>query len=135
MLRGVFRALRPGGRFVLRNLCPERSPDWLYYGNFPEAEAADLRDFWPVEAIVAVMEGAGFHPVMAIYDDLHFEQCLPGWLEIVRRRETCSQLQSISDAAYHRGVERLARDVADSAVSRRRADHLVLVTIRGDKRA
>ncbi len=45
-LRGAFRVLRPGGRFVLRNLCPQQSSDWLYYEYFPEAQTVDLKDFW-----------------------------------------------------------------------------------------
>jgi len=59
MLRDVFRVLRPTGRFVLRNSCPQESTGWLYYEYFPEAEVVDLKDFWPPEAIAAVMEGAG----------------------------------------------------------------------------
>src|SRR5215467_11379824 len=59
MLREVLRVLRPAGRFVLRNLCPQESSDWLYYEYFPEAQIVDLKDFWPPEAIAAVMEGAG----------------------------------------------------------------------------
>ena len=55
MLHEVFRALRPGGRFVLRNLCPEESNDWLYYRYFPEALVVDLLDFWPADAIAAAI--------------------------------------------------------------------------------
>ena len=46
-LREVLRVLRPGGRFVLRNFCPQRSGDWLYYAYFPQARVIDLEDFWP----------------------------------------------------------------------------------------
>jgi ubiquinone/menaquinone biosynthesis C-methylase UbiE len=46
MLRAVFRVLRPGGRFTLRNMCPQESGGWLYYEYFPEARLVDLRDFW-----------------------------------------------------------------------------------------
>jgi SAM-dependent methyltransferase len=131
-LRDAFRVLRPGGRFVLRNLCPQESPDWLYYEYFPEAEIVDLKDFWPPEAIVATMEGAGFAPVTVAYEHVHFEQNLREWLAIVRRRDICSQLQAISDAAYTTGIRRLEQDVSDAGPTATRPDHLCLITIRGD---
>jgi len=132
MLRAVFQVLRPGGQFVLRNMCPQESADWLYYEYFPEARLVDLQDFWPPDAVVGVMQAAGLVKVAVAYEHVHFEQNLPVWLEIVRRRDTCSQLQAISDAAYRAGVERLARDIADPSVPKSRKDHLCLVTIRGE---
>jgi SAM-dependent methyltransferase len=132
MLRAVFRVLRPGGRFVLRNMCPQESSDWLYYEYFPEARLVDLQDFWPPDTVVEVMEAAGFVTVEASYEHVHFEQNLPAWLEIFRRRDTCSQLQAISDAAYQAGVKRLEREIANPGVPKSRKDHLCLVTIRGD---
>jgi hypothetical protein len=93
----------------------------------------DLKDFWPPEAIVAVMEGAGFAPVTVAYEHVHFEQNLQEWLAIVRRRDICSQLQVISDEAYAAGIRRLKQDVADAGLSATRPDHLCLITIRGDR--
>ncbi len=132
MLRAVFLVLRPGGRFVLRNLCPQESGDWLYYEYFPEAQLVDLRDFWPPDHVLSVMGGVGFVGVAAGYEHLHFEQNLPAWLDIVRRRDTCSQLLAISDTAYQAGVKRLARDIADASKPRSREDHLCLITVRGE---
>jgi ubiquinone/menaquinone biosynthesis C-methylase UbiE len=131
MLRDVVRALRPGGRFALRNLCPHESGDWLYYEYFPEARLVDLQDFWPPDAIVGVMEAAGFVAVRAEFEYVISEQTLPAWLEIARRRHTCSQLQAISDAAYEAGLTRLEHDIADPRVPRSREDHLCLLTISG----
>jgi SAM-dependent methyltransferase len=135
MLREAFRVLRPGGRFVLRNLCPQESSDWLYYKYFPEAQLADLRDFWPPAAVIAVMEGIGFTAVTIEHEHLHFEQDLAEWREVVRRRDTCSQLLTITDAAYEAGLRRLERELEHRTAPRRRADHLCLMTIRGKKPA
>ncbi len=117
---------------MLRNLCPQELPDWLYYEYFPQAEIVDLNDFWPPAAIVAAMEGAGFVPVAVAYEHVRFEQNLREWLAIVRRRDICSQLQVISDEAYAAGIRRLEQDVADAGRSATRPDHLCLITIRGD---
>jgi SAM-dependent methyltransferase len=133
MLHDAFRVLRPGGRLVLRNACPQASADWLYYEYFPAARIVDLQDFWPPDAVVAVMEGAGFAPVAVAYEHLHFEQNLAAWLAIVRRRDTCSQLQVIPDGDYEAGIKRLEHELAEASAPRMRADHLCLLTIRGDK--
>ena len=133
MLRDTFRVLRPGGCFILRNLCPQDSPDWLYYEYFPAAQLADLQDFWPPAAVIAIMEGIGFTTVTTEHEHLHFEQELREWIEVVRRRDTCSQLMAISDAAYEAGLRRLERKLKEGTGPHRRADHLCLLTIRGEK--
>jgi SAM-dependent methyltransferase len=134
MLREAFRVLRPEGRFVLRNLCPQESSDWLYYEYFPEAQLADLRDFWPPEAVIAVIEGIGLTAVTMEHEHLHLEQDLAEWVEVVRRRDTCSQLLAITDTAYEAGLRRLERELEQGTVPQRRADHLCLMTIRAEKR-
>jgi ubiquinone/menaquinone biosynthesis C-methylase UbiE len=128
-LREAARVLRPEGRFVLHNLCPQRSPDWLYYKYFPEAQLRDLEDFWPPETIVESMRAGRFATVEASYQPIEFTEDLPAWLDTVRRRDTCSQLQAISDAAYCRGVARLERDIADPDRPRARTNRLCLLTI------
>jgi len=80
MLREVFSVLRRGGRFVMRNLCPQEHPDWLCYEYFPEAQTIDLADFWPPDAIVSTMEAAGFVAVSIEPEHIRFEQDLRAWL-------------------------------------------------------
>ena len=118
----------------MRNLCPQECPDWLYYEYFPQAEVTDLKDFWPPDAITAVMEGSGFTAVTVVYEHRRSEQNLSTWIDIVRRRHICSQLLAISDAAYEAGVRRLEHELADGSAPLARADHLCFVTIRGEKR-
>ncbi len=83
MLRAVFRVLRRGGRVVLRNLSPQECADWLYYAYFPEAHAIDLADFWPPEAVVAVLEATGFVAVTVERQHLRYAQNLRVWLDTV----------------------------------------------------
>jgi SAM-dependent methyltransferase len=131
VIRDAFRVLRRGGQFVMRNLCPQESFDWLYYLYFPAALAVDLADFWPPEIIKTEMENAGFGEVTIVLQHLHFAQDLQTLLDEVRRRHTCSQLTAISDAAYEAGVNRLVLELAarDGPLSRK--NHLCLVTLRG----
>lgn len=133
MLRAVLQVLRPGGRLVLYSLCPQESADWLYYQYFPEAYATDLADFWPIESIIAVMETAGFMAVTAERRHLRYQQNLRDWLDVVRRRDTCSQLLTIPDVAYAAGLNRLQKELANGNASAVRADHLCFVTIRGER--
>jgi ubiquinone/menaquinone biosynthesis C-methylase UbiE len=133
ILCAVLEVLRHGGRFVMRNLCPQECPDWLYYEYFPQAHAVDLEDFWPPETIVATMEATGFAAVTVEREHLRFEQDLRVWLDAVRRRDTNSQLIAISDTAYEGGIRRLECEMADKSAPHVRADHLCLLTIRGDR--
>jgi ubiquinone/menaquinone biosynthesis C-methylase UbiE len=132
MLAEVFRLLRPGGRFVLTNLCPQAAPDWLIYRYFPAAWAADCEDFWPPERIEAEMRRAGFQPVAVAFQHVRFAQTLENLLASVRRRDMCSQLLTIADAAYDAGMRRLEADVR-AAPATERTDHVCVVTVRGDK--
>ena len=133
MLREVFRVLRGGGRFVMRNLCPQEHPDWLYYDYFPEARTIDLIDFWPPERIITAMEKFGFALIAVEPEHLRFEQDLRAWLDMVRQRELNSQLMAISDPAYAAGISRLEDEVNDEHCPDMRPDHLCLITIRGEK--
>jgi ubiquinone/menaquinone biosynthesis C-methylase UbiE len=133
MLHSVFRVLRPGGHLVILTLCPQESVDWLYYEYFPEAYAIDLKDFWPPQSIVAVLEAAGFATVTAEHRHLHHEQDMQEWLSVVRRRDVTSQLMVISDEAYAAGLRRLEEGLTDGSTPPTRADHLCLATIRGQR--
>jgi ubiquinone/menaquinone biosynthesis C-methylase UbiE len=135
LLGEVWRVLRPGGRFVLSNICPQEMADWLYYEYFPAGRARDLEAFWPPERVVGTMEAVGFVAVVVERQHLRYAQDLHVWLDTVRRRETCSQLLTISDAAYKAGVQRLERELAEGPTPLVCMDHVCLVTIWGEKRA
>ena len=133
MLRETFRVLRDGGRFVVRNVCPQECPDWLFYVYFPESWEIDLEDFWSPGSIAAEMDKAGFDAVTIEREHLRFEQDLRAWLDEVGRRATCSQLLAIPDAAYEAGLRRLTEELAAQRGPLLRQNHICLVTIRGGK--
>jgi len=133
MLQEGFRILRAEGCLVLRNLCPQECPDWLYYYYFPEARVRDFEDFWPPDAVITAMRDCGFGPVRAEREHRYFEEDLLSCLETVQRRDTCSQLLAISDNAYEAGLRRLTRELASRSGPVLRDNHLCLVTFRGEK--
>jgi hypothetical protein len=81
--------------------------------------------------MVAEMKAVGFVPVTVEPQHVHFDQDLRAWLSTLKRRDICSQLLAISDAAYQAGIRRLERELADATEAVIRADHLCLVTFRG----
>ena len=133
MLRESLRVLRHGGQFVVRNICPQECPDWLFYVYFPESQATDLKDFWPPESITAEMDEAGFDMVAVEREHLRFAQDLRAWFDEVGRRATCSQLLAIPDAVYQAGIRRLAEELAAGSGPLLRENHICLMTIRGGK--
>ena len=133
LIKAVYRLLRPGGRFVMTNICPREMKRWLYYRYFPAALAADLHHFWPKEEIVASMKAVGFRQVQLALQPIDYEQDLTHFVESVRRRDTCSQLVTISDEAYQTGLQRLEEELRWVGRPVILEDHICLVTIRGDK--
>jgi ubiquinone/menaquinone biosynthesis C-methylase UbiE len=131
-LRAVLSVLRAAGRFVLHNMCPQLSQGWLCYEYFPAARERDLADFWPPEMIVESMNAQGFVAVRVSYRHLAYEQNMESWLKTLRRRDTCSQLLAIPEAAYQAGITRLAHELANPLFPPARTDRLCLVTIRGE---
>jgi SAM-dependent methyltransferase len=134
MLHAVYRLLRRGGRFVMTNISPWDMPDWLYYTYFPTAFAIDCCDFLPKEALVELMHQAGFHQITLALEALSYEQDLRKFFATVCRRDTCSQLLTISNAAYQAGLRQLAKEI-EAAGHRTIRVHtqMYLLTLCGDK--
>jgi len=133
MVRETFRVLRRGGRFVVRNICPQECPDWLFYVYFPASRVIDLEDFWSPESITAEMDNAGFGTLEVEREHLRFEQDLRVWVDEVRRRATCSQLLTITDTAYQAGLRRLTEELAAQSGPLLRENHICVMTVRGAK--
>lgn len=134
VMHAVYRLLKPGGRFVMTNIAPQEMPDWLYYQYFPAAFAIDSQDFLPKETLLELMHQAGFCSVTMDVEPMTYEQDLHDFLATVRRRDTCSQLLTISDADYHTGIRKLEHDLETAGSQGRRVHTSVcLLTLCGDK--
>lgn len=134
MIHAVYHLLKPGGRFVMTNICPREMPEWLYYHYFPTAFEIDCQDFLPKEQLVELMHQAGFSDTALEIEFLSYTQELHEFVATVRRRDTCSQLLTISDAAYHAGLSQLEYEL-ESAGSRNPQVHvhMCLLTLSGNK--
>lgn len=126
----VFRVLRSGGQFMLKNIDPWSMPDWIIYRFFPEARAVDFQDFLPVDALTSLLREIGFGAVAVSRSEDCKEESLRGFL--ARDRHSASQFTAISDEAYEAGRRRvraalaaLRDDGADITVTSRAA--LILV--------
>jgi SAM-dependent methyltransferase len=136
LLGEVYRVLRPGGRFLMRNIDPWASANWLVYRYFPEALALDHGDFLPAEAFATLMGDLGFRDVRIERDDVSRDESLRAFLAYASQRHRASQLLAIPDAAYDAGLQRLrgALQIAPGGDVVVRSE-IVLITVAGDKPA
>jgi ubiquinone/menaquinone biosynthesis C-methylase UbiE len=109
-LAEVARVLRPGGRFVIRNLDPWSMPGWALYRYFPAAQERDLRDFMPVEEIVEILREVG---LQAEIERRHWTDpvTLGDLAADIRKRRDRSQLIALSDDEYAAGLARVEADL------------------------
>lgn len=131
-LREVARMLRPGGRFVYRNLLPEATGDWVFYRYFPAARDRDARDFLPLAEIQQALEHAGATVVKVEIEHIDDDIALADFLGDAQRRDVCSQTASISTGDFAAGVARVEADIA-AGVERVRSE-LALVTLVAERR-
>jgi ubiquinone/menaquinone biosynthesis C-methylase UbiE len=98
MLSEVFKILRSGGRFVMRN-CARMSTLTALLRIFSRSQTIDLEDFQALDTIISRMQTIGFVETSAKPEHMRFEQDLNMWLDMVRRCDLNSQLMAISDRA------------------------------------
>jgi ubiquinone/menaquinone biosynthesis C-methylase UbiE len=112
MVLDIFRVLKPGGRFVMTNICPREMRGWALYRYFPSAVARDLQDFMPREEIQERMSHAGFHKVQIELKQQEQKQPLRDFAELVGQRDSLSQLLIISDVDYHAGLQKIEAELS-----------------------
>lgn len=127
LMAEVLRVLRPGGRFVLQNICPERMRESAQYRYFPESAALDERDFLKIAELKALCREVGFADVCAEVNVRRWERPLPLWAQELRRRDLNSSLQAVSDEGYAQGLKRIDEDLARGVYLVK--DEVALVTL------
>ena len=132
MIAGVFRVLRPGGRFVMSNISPRDMSDWIIYRFFPAAWQKDLLDFLPKEEIERLLHHAGFQNVQVSLQRRTYEIPLREFFESARQRIHVSQLITISDADYRDGLARIEQTLKENA-SAVLLNEICVVKATGDK--
>lgn len=133
MIREVHRILKPGSRFVMTNLCPHGMQDGFVYHYFPEALEHDLQDFMSPEDIVEHMREVGFSNAAFDFEHIKWDSTLAEFEGNVKRRDTCSQLLTISDQAYQAGMARVKADIAQKGPDTFFQGHVCMVRITGEK--
>ncbi len=134
LISEVFRALRPGGRFVLLNISPRDMPGWLIYRFFPAAWEKDLQDFLPKEELQSLLQKTGFANVRMELLPRASERPLQAFAENARQRVHTSQLVTISDEDYHAGLAQIERVLKENAAAVL-PDEACVIKISGDRPA
>jgi SAM-dependent methyltransferase len=134
MIAEIGRVLRPGGRFVMTNLDPWSTPDWIVYTYFPAARQRDFEDCLPADEFAALMTKAGFSNIQINRQHWHEKESLKYYLDYASPRYRTSQLMAISDDDFKAGIARLAEDIEKSGDAACVDSEICLITVIGDKR-
>lgn len=133
MIAGVFRILRPRGRFVMSNISPRDMPGWTLYRFFPAAWEKDLQDFLPKEEIESLLKNVGFQDVRVALQRRTWETPLRTFAETTaRQRIHVSQLVTISDADYRAGLAQVEKAWKENEAAVM-PDEICTIRISGDK--
>jgi ubiquinone/menaquinone biosynthesis C-methylase UbiE len=114
MLQAVWRLLRPGGQFVMTNICPREMPNGLYYRYFSSTWELDLKHFMPRQDIVQHLRTIGFTDIHLTLDYTTNPRDLRGFLTDVCQRENASQLFAIPEHEYHAGIHKIKTELAQA---------------------
>lgn len=133
MTREVYRILKSGGRFVMSNICPQEVKSRFIYEYFPETLTYDLQDFMPPEDIVGHMREAGFVNAGFDLEHIQWDSTLTDFEHGVTRRDSCSQLITISDEAYQAGLDRVRAEIKQKGGDTFHQGYVCVVRGAGDK--
>lgn len=113
--RELRRILNPEGRVCIRNAVADCLDTYLHLDYFPEARSHLAKVLPSRRDVAALMEASGFQVIVDELVELEFATSLEDLERKVRLRSQ-SELLSISDTAFSKGLERLSQ-------ARRNSDH------------
>jgi len=103
----VSRIIKKSGWFVVSNIDVFQMKDWVIYRFFPEAWAIDQEDFLELNELETLFENEGFSRVQLNQNRIDLKMTIRKLFESVKRRDSVSQLQAISDKSFENGVKNL----------------------------
>ena len=133
LISEIYRALKPGGRFVITNLDPWSMVDWIVYRYFPTSKARDFSDFLAMKELVALMEKTGFCNIRVKREHIPSEENLVEFLQYSSQRHRTSQLMTIRDHEYETGLAKLREQVMKLGKEIRISSEICLIWVIGDK--
>jgi SAM-dependent methyltransferase len=105
VLLEIMRVLPPGGRLVIRNICPEYMKKYWVYDFFQGTLEADIERFWSAEDTFIRLQELGFKASISIHTTL--KPMSYGELLSSAKNRDISQLAIISEESYKSGLEKL----------------------------
>jgi SAM-dependent methyltransferase len=111
-LREIRRVLRPGGRFVLRQTTLENLEGFFYQRFFPEARRLDEQRLSSRAEVLGLANDCGYRVVGFECSCYSIAATPDEYLEKIALR-TFSDLEYISDEAFHSGLDAFRRYSAD----------------------
>ncbi len=111
----AFRILKPGGGLAIVGSDP-RHDRWYVYDYFESAYATDLARFPPRETLAEWMGAEGFGQVEL--QAVEHIQAIHIGRQVLKdpflRKNSCSQLALLRDAAYRDGVAKISNDLSNA---------------------
>jgi SAM-dependent methyltransferase len=111
-LREIRRILVPSGRFVLRQTTLENLDSYFYQRFFPEARRLDEQRLSSRAEVLGIANDCGYRLVGFDCSPFSIAATPAEYLEKIALR-TFSDLEYISDEAFHRGLDAIRRYGAD----------------------
>jgi ubiquinone/menaquinone biosynthesis C-methylase UbiE len=126
------RVLRPDGVAVLENIHPPAMQDWPLYLFFPGCWSRDQVDFPSTDQLQASARAVGLQPAAPLLT--HHRRLVPltelreAWSD----RRCCSQLMTITESAWQRGLAELDR-LALAEPGMQVEEHVAIMSLRCTK--
>ena len=107
----IYRMLKPGGLFIMKNICPEYINDSWVYHYFPGTAEIDKKRFMPPNKIFKLFRATGFDTIINIDSTLQLLDYKIAFDEALNR--DMSQLNLITEKEYKSGIRKMKKDMEE----------------------